>query len=169
MGNKFCKFIDTDKQSYVIIDNNKQPLACENNTCVISNYQKVIDYPSRFNDLKLNTINENTGIPCDYKMNGVVNNINVIDPDLYKFATYYSAGASGIVNQDTEPIYYIKYNGLIDDKNKIKYSELKKRHDDAKKLFKEVVIKAQYAKKADDKTLSIIEERLMQNNLQSKI
>ena len=164
MGNKFCKFKDIDNQTYVITDKKNQPLSCQNNTCVIGNYQKVIDFPGKYQNLNEETIFENTSISCNYKNDGLVEDINYIDPKLYNFASYYSGGGYRTFYNDSEPTYYFSYSGLTDKNNKIKYEELKTKHNVNRNLFKEVIVKAQYAKKLDDKTFSIIEYKLSQNN-----
>jgi hypothetical protein len=146
MGNKFCKYKDTDNQTYVVIDKNKQPLACEKNSnkCHIGNYQKVIDSPAVYNDVSQSTVFETTNIPCAYNDNGLIANLSSIDTSIYKFATYDSTNGpkqSGDSSLTSENVYYGLYAGVTQN-SVLNRDELKRRHDISKLLFNEVQLKS---------------------------
>ena len=145
MGNKFCKFKDTDNQSYVIVDKNRQPLACvkDKNKCYVGNYQKILDYPDQYNSVSESVVFEETNVPCVFENNGDVAALSSIDQNNYKFAIYDSANGpkSSDSTMDSEAVYYGLYAGVTQN-NILNRDELRKRHDMAKLLFRESQIKA---------------------------
>lgn len=129
MNNTFCKY-----NNNVIITNDKQPLSCLQtpNKCFVSNYNKVINFPSLYTDINSNTILEQTELACEFSSNGRVS--ANIDNTKYKFATYDFAKAP---NQLSENSFYSMYQPAIVN-GSLNYQTLTNIHSNAKNLFIEV-------------------------------
>lgn len=129
MNNTFCKY-----NNNVIITNDKQPLSCLQtpNKCFVSNYDKVINFPSIYADINSNTILEQTDLSCHFSSNGRVS--TNIDNTKFKFATYDFANAP---NQLSENSFYSMYQPAIVN-GSLNYQTLSNIHSNAKNLFIDV-------------------------------
>jgi hypothetical protein len=123
---KFCKFKDADNKTYVITDNNNQPLVCAKNTnkCVIVDFQKVINNQDTSANLYSDKIVKSTDLSCDYANDAIVS--TYFDKSTYKITKY-----SG---DETE--FYKQYNAeRLMLRDLLDIDELKRKHNAAKLLF----------------------------------